>query len=42
VRVGERVNITGKCDGKPISANQNDNDRENHQHPDHRETKEAH
>jgi pimeloyl-ACP methyl ester carboxylesterase len=42
VRVGERVNITGKCDGKSINANQNDNDRENHKHPDHRETKEAH
>ncbi|HEY9525490.1 MAG TPA: alpha/beta fold hydrolase [Anaerolineales bacterium] len=33
IRRGERVNITGKCNGKPIQADQNDADRDKHQMP---------
>jgi pimeloyl-ACP methyl ester carboxylesterase len=33
VRRGERINITGKCNGKPVFADQDDKDREKHQFP---------
>jgi len=32
-RTGERININGKCDGKPIARDQDDKDREKHQMP---------
>ena len=40
VRAGERINITGRCDGKSINENHNDDDRDKHIAPDHRESKE--
>jgi pimeloyl-ACP methyl ester carboxylesterase len=40
VRRGERINITGKCNGKPIRADREDNDRDKHLMPDLYETKE--
>ncbi|HET9906250.1 MAG TPA: alpha/beta fold hydrolase [Anaerolineales bacterium] len=40
VRSGERINITGRCDGKSINENRNDDDRDKHIAPDHRENKE--
>ena len=42
VRAGERINITGKCDGRSINENHNDDDRDKHIAPDHRENKEDH
>ena len=33
VRTGEKINITGKCNGKPINAEHNDTDRQKHQAP---------
>ena len=42
VRTGERINITGRCDGKSINENQNDDDRDKHQAPEHKESKEDH
>ena len=33
VRRGERVNVTGKCNGKPIQADREDSDRDKHQMP---------
>lgn len=33
VRRGERVSVTGKCNGKPIRADRNDGDRDKHQMP---------
>jgi hypothetical protein len=33
VRRGERVNITGQCNGKPIKADMNDGDHHKHQMP---------
>ena len=42
VRLGERINITGKCDGKPVNENHNDNDQDKHKAPDHKETKKDH
>ena len=42
VRTGEKINITGKCDGKSINENSNDDDQEKHKAPDHQETKEDH
>jgi pimeloyl-ACP methyl ester carboxylesterase len=38
VRTGERVNVTGKCNGKPIHKDEQDKDREKHQIPERRET----
>jgi hypothetical protein len=32
-RLGDRINVTGKCNGKPVSADQADKDREQHQIP---------
>ncbi|HEY6074629.1 MAG TPA: alpha/beta hydrolase [Anaerolineales bacterium] len=40
VRTGERINMTGKCDGKPIHADQDDEDKERHQVPSLQETRE--
>jgi hypothetical protein len=37
VRTGERVNVTGKCDGKPVHRDEQDRDREKHQVPERRE-----
>ena len=34
VRRGERINITGKCNGKPVKADLADVDRDKHQMPD--------
>ena len=34
IRRGERVNVTGKCNGKPIQADRDDIDRDKHQMPD--------
>jgi len=42
VRSGERINITGKCDGKPVNDNHNDKDQDKHKAPDHKETKQDH
>ena len=33
VRRGERINLSGKCDGKPIKADRDDNHRDKHQMP---------
>jgi hypothetical protein len=33
VRSGERINITGKCDGKPVNDNHNDKDQDKHKAP---------
>ncbi|MCI0556339.1 MAG: alpha/beta hydrolase [Anaerolineae bacterium] len=41
-RTGEKINITGKCDGRSINENHNDDDQEKHKAPDHKETKEDH
>jgi hypothetical protein len=40
VRTGERVNITGKCNGKPINQDHDDDDKERHQAPNLKEPKE--
>jgi hypothetical protein len=40
VRTGENINITGRCDGKSINENRNDDDRDRHNAPDHKENKE--
>lgn len=42
VRTGENINVTGKCDGRSINENRNDDDRDKHKAPDHRENKEDH
>jgi hypothetical protein len=34
VRTGDRINVTGRCNGKPINADRPDNDRDKHQMPD--------
>jgi pimeloyl-ACP methyl ester carboxylesterase len=34
IRRGERVNVTGKCNGKPIQTDREDSDRDKHQMPD--------
>ena len=34
VRTGDRINVTGRCNGKPINADRLDNDRDKHQMPD--------
>jgi hypothetical protein len=34
VRRGERITITGKCNGKPIRVDRADQDRDKHQMPD--------
>ena len=39
VRTGERVNVTGKCNGKPVHRDEQDRDRQQHQMPDRREIK---
>lgn len=40
VRFGEKLNITGKCDGKSIKADRDDDDREKHRVPNLSEPKE--
>jgi len=42
VRAGERINVTGKCDGKSVNENHNDDDGDKHNAPDHKEAKEVH
>jgi pimeloyl-ACP methyl ester carboxylesterase len=39
VRRGERVTVTGKCNGKPVHADRDDSDRDRHQMPDLNEPK---
>jgi hypothetical protein len=41
VRTGERIKITGKCNGKPINADRDDDDREKHKMPNSNEPKEG-
>jgi len=42
VRSGERVNVTGRCDGKSINEDSHDDDHDNHEAPDHEKPKEDH
>jgi pimeloyl-ACP methyl ester carboxylesterase len=39
-RLGDRINITGKCNGKPITEDRADNDSQKHQMPSLQESKE--
>lgn len=39
VRNGDRINLSGKCDGKPIRADRDDNHRDRHQMPNLSESK---
>jgi len=38
-RLGERINVTGKCDGKSVNEDRDDDDKEHHQAPDPKEAK---
>ena len=40
VGFGEKVNLTGKCNGKSINTDRDDDDREKHQAPNLQEPKE--
>ncbi len=42
VRSAEKINITGRCDGRSINENRNDEDRDKHKAPEHREFKADH
>jgi hypothetical protein len=41
VRTGERLNITGKCNGRSINEDRDDDDREKHKMPNVAEPKEG-
>ena len=41
VRRGERINVSGKCNGKPLRIDREDSDRDKHQMPDLNELKQG-